>query len=311
MTSLAPLPVGPVRRVAFLGTPSLAVPVLEALVNDGLHVAHVVTRVDKRRGRGSDLSPSPVKECAERLGLVVGHSVDELLEIHRREPIDLGVVVAYGALIKAHVLCELPMVNIHVSLLPRWRGAAPIERALLAGDSETGVCIMQVEEGLDTGGVLASARMPISSDTTADDIRAHLVAAGTELLLAQLRSGLSAPVPQVGEPTHAAKIEPAELRIDWSHDAATISRLIRLGGAWTTHRGRRLKIHVAEVRSNPSDSGPVDRGAIRIVDGDVVVGTAAGVLVLRSVQPEGKNRMDAVSWSNGAKLGRDEAFGDG
>lgn len=151
MTALAPLPTGPVRRVAFLGTPALAVPVLEALVNDGIEVAHVVTRADKRRGRGSDLMPSPVKECAQRLGLPVGHAVDELLDLHRRKPVDLGVVVAYGALVKPHVLRELPMVNIHVSLLPRWRGAAPIERALLAGDTETGVCIMQVEEGLDTG----------------------------------------------------------------------------------------------------------------------------------------------------------------
>ncbi|MFM8563389.1 MAG: methionyl-tRNA formyltransferase, partial [Acidimicrobiia bacterium] len=229
MTALAPLPSGPVRRVAFLGTPALAVPVLEALVNDGVEVTHVVTRADKRRGRGSELSPSPVKECARRLGLSVGHSVDELLDGHRRRPIDLCVVVAYGALIKPHVLRVLPMVNIHVSLLPRWRGAAPVERALLAGDSETGVCIMQVEEGLDTGGVLASARMPIGTDTTADDIRARLIADGTALLLRQLRDGLSVPVPQVGEPTHAAKIEPGELRIDWSRDAATISRLIRLG----------------------------------------------------------------------------------
>jgi len=255
--------------------------------------------------------PSPVKECAQRLGLPVGHAVDELLDLHRREPVDLGVVVAYGALVKPHVLRELPMVNIHVSLLPRWRGAAPIERALLAGDTETGVCIMQVEEGLDTGGVLATARMPIDERTTADDIRARLIADGTALLLRQLRDGLSVPVPQEGEPTHAAKIEPGELRIEWSRDAATISRLIRLGGAWTTHRGRRLKIHVADVRPSSSENGSLEGGAIRTVDGHVVVGTADGVLVLRTVQAEGKNRMDAGAWANGAQLTSGEVLGDG
>jgi len=310
MTALAPLPNGPVRRVAFLGTPALAVPVLEALVNDGVEVAHVVTRADKRRGRGSELSPSPVKECARRWGLPVGHSVDELLDVHRRRPIELGVVVAYGALIKPHVLREMPMVNIHVSLLPRWRGAAPIERALLAGDTETGVCIMQVEEGLDTGGVLASACMPIGTDTTADDIRARLIADGTRLLLDQLRAGPSTPVPQSGEPTHAAKIEAAELRIDWSRSAEEISRLVRLGGAWTTHRGRRVKIHVARtVASTGGD--PARPGRLRLEGGGVSVATGSGELSVAVLQAEGKTRMDAVAWANGAQLTDLEVFGDG
>lgn len=310
MTALAPLPRGPVRRVAFLGTPALAVPVLEALVNDGVEVAHVVTRADKRRGRGSELSPSPVKECARRLGLSVGHSVDGLLDVHRHASIDLCVVVAYGALIKPHVLRVLPMVNIHVSLLPRWRGAAPVERALLAGDSETGVCIMQVEEGLDTGGVLASARMTIDHDTTADDIRAQLIADGTRLLLDQLRAGPSTPVPQSGEPTHAAKIEAAELHIDWSRPAEEISRLVRLGGAWTTHRGRRVKIHVARaVASAGVDSGRP--GRLRREGAEVSVTTGDGELWVSVLQAEGKTRMDAVAWANGAQFTDLEVFGDG
>ena len=304
MTLLAPLPTGPVRRVAFLGTPAMAVPVLDALVGAGIDVARVITRVDKRRGRGSELMPSPVKERAEQLGLSVGHRVDDLLDVHAHTPIDLGVVVAYGALIKPHVLQVLPMVNIHVSLLPRWRGAAPIERALLAGDTETGVCIMQVEEGLDTGGVLASSRMAIHAETTADDIRSRLIADGTDLLLRQLRDGLSAPVPQVGEATHASKIEPAELRIDWARDAAQISRLVRLGGAWTTHRGKRLKIHAADVR--PVSCGV---GVVRVVDGDVLVGASDGALALRIVQAEGKTRMDAGAWANGAQLSPNEILG--
>jgi len=309
MTALAPLPNGPVRRVAFLGTPALAVPVLEALVNDGVEVAHVVTRADKRRGRGFELSASPVRECARRWGLPVGHSVDELLDVHRRRPIELGVVVAYGALIKPHVLREMPMVNIHVSLLPRWRGAAPIERALLAGDTETGVCIMQVEEGLDTGGVLASACMPIGRDTTADDIRSRLIADGTTLLLRQLRDGLSVPVPQEGEPTHAAKIEPGELRIDWSRSAEEISRLVRLGGAFTTHRGGRLKVHRAEVIDTESTHrGP---GSVRVARDSIEIGAGIGAIRLIEVQPENKARMNASAWANGAKPGSDEVLGGG
>ena len=306
MTQLAPLPKGPIRRVAFLGTPALAVPVLDAIVAAGLDVAHVITRADKRRARGPELSPSPVKECALGHGLTVGHGVDELLERHAEHPIDLGIVVAYGALIKPHILRVIPMVNIHVSLLPRWRGAAPIERALLAGDAETGVCIMQVEEGLDTGGVLAEARMPIDDRTTANDIRSRLIADGTALLLEQLRSGLSVPRPQVGDPTHAAKIEAHELRIDWARDAAYISRLVRLGGAWTTHRGRRLKIHAAETTE-----GNLEPGRIRAVAGEVVIGTGAGSLVVREVQLEGKSRIAASAWANGAQFAPNEVLGDG
>lgn len=305
MTHLAPLPSGPVRRVAFLGTPAMAVPVLDALVDADFDVAMVISRIDKRRGRGSDVVPSPVKERALALGIPVGHRVDELLDLHAREPVDLAVVVAYGALIKAHVLQVLPMVNIHVSLLPRWRGAAPIERALLAGDEETGVCIMQVEEGLDTGGVLALARMPIGADTTADDIRSRLIVDGTDLLLGLLRHGMGVPVPQVGEPSSAPKIDPSELRIRWSGEARELSRLVRVGDAWTMFRGKRVKIHSVTVHDDSFDPG-----TIRVIDDAVMVGTANGSIRLGVVQPEGKNRMDARSWVNGLQLSSSESFDD-
>ena len=137
----------PPRRLVYFGTPEMAVAPLEALVHAGFEVAAVVTRVDKRRGRGSDLLPSPVKRAAIALGLPVFHQVDDVLALGA----DLGVVVAFGQLIKPHALAALPMVNLHFSLLPRWRGAAPVERALLAGDDVTGVCLMQLDEGLDTG----------------------------------------------------------------------------------------------------------------------------------------------------------------
>lgn len=205
---LAPLPKGPVRRVAFLGTPDMAVPVLRALVGAGIEVVHVITRADKRRARGNDLHPSPVKAAALELGLNVSHTPHDLIEVHQQKPFDLAVVVAYGALIKVPVLQVVPMLNLHVSLLPRWRGAAPIERALLSGDEQTGVCLMQVEEGLDTGAVLGRSTMAITASTTADEIRSTLMEAGTQLLLDQLRDGLREPVAQQGESTYAKRLNP-------------------------------------------------------------------------------------------------------
>ena len=295
--SLAPLPVGAVQRVAFLGTPELAVPVLRSLVENGIEVGHVITRVDKRRARGNDLYPSPVKVAALELGLTVSHKVDDLLELHRISPFDLAVVVAYGALIKPHVLTEIPMVNLHVSLLPKWRGAAPIERALLAGDTQTGVCLMQIEEGLDTGGVIGVRTMAITDSTTADDIRSQLIAEGSQLLIEQLKSGLDPVVPQTGRATYAEKIDSSELRINWSNSAREISRLIRLGNAWTIFRGKRLKIHHADV--NLETSGEV--GSLVVTKNSVWVATSSGFLELKIVQPEGKPRMDIVSWINGTQ----------
>ena len=293
MTDLAPLPSGPVRRVVFLGTPTMAVPTLRALVHGGIEVAHVVTRADKRRGRGNELSPSPVKQAALELGLPVSHAVDDVLEV----PCDLGVVVAYGALIKPHVLTRLPMVNLHFSLLPRWRGAAPVERALLAGDTETGVCLMRVDVGLDTGGVLDRRSMAIDATTTADDVRARLVADGTDMLLTALRHGLPIEVPQAGEAVYADKITPDDLRIDWAAAAHQAVRQTRVGGAWTTWNQKRFKIHDARTAA-PFDGGP---GLCRVIDGRVLVNTALESLELLSVQPEGKASMSATAWANGAR----------
>src|SRR4029077_17512102 len=182
-------------RLAFLGTPEAAVPALRALVEDGHDIAVVITQPDRKRGRGGALVPSPVKAAAVELGLPVEHDVDAVLG----KGVELGVVVAFGKLGKAHVHDEVPMVNVHFSLLPRWRGAAPLERAILAGDSETGVCLMELEEGLDTGPVYACESLPIGPEETAADLRARLVDAGTELLVRALRAGLGTPTPQDGE----------------------------------------------------------------------------------------------------------------
>jgi methionyl-tRNA formyltransferase len=260
-------------RIAYLGTPEMAVPPLRALVEAGHDVALVVSRADARRGRGSGTAASPVKAAAMELGIPVTAVVDDVLALD--PPAELGVVVAFGRIIEPHVLAALPMVNVHFSLLPRWRGAAPVERAILAGDEVTGVCVMDVEEGLDTGAVYASAELPIGPDETAEELRARLVEAGTDLLVDTLSSELDTPAPQVGEAAYAAKIDPAELEIDWSRPPVELHRLVRVGGAWTTHQGKRLKVW----RSRLGDDGDLE---------------------LVEVQPEGKGRMPFRDWANGA-----------
>jgi methionyl-tRNA formyltransferase len=278
----APPPAAPPRRLAFLGTPELAVTPLRSLVAAGFEIGLVVSQPDKRRGRGGTLVPSPVKAVATELGLPVSDRVDDVIEAG----VDLGVVVAFGRLIRPHVLEQVPMVNLHFSLLPRWRGAAPVERAILAGDDRTGVDLMAVEEGLDTGGIYARSEISIGHDDTLDDLRGRLVDAGTELLLDALRSGLGAARPQEGEPTYAAKVAPEELEIDWSGPAIDLHRTVRLGGAWTSHRGKRLKVWRTHVP--PQGDGPV------VPAGD-------GPVELVEVQPEGRARLAARDWANGAR----------
>lgn len=271
----------------------MAVPPLRALTAAGFEVALVVTRIDKRRGRGSQLMPSEVKTAAVELGLPVSHFVDDVLQAGA----DLGVVVAYGQLIKPHVLDVLPMVNLHFSLLPRWRGAAPVERALLAGDSETGVCLMQLDEGLDTGPVYRREIVPISPSTTAAQLRRELVEVGTQVLVEELRAGLGETQPQSGEPTNAAKIRAEELQIDWSRQPAEVDRLVRLGGAWTTLRGRRLRIVVSEsIDANAPSSNEL-------------IGDRIGGLRLVTVQPEGRAAMPFDAFARGARLEEIEQLG--
>lgn len=276
-----------------MGTPDAAVEALRALHGAEYDIALVVTRADKRRGRGAALSASPVKAAALELGLPVSHRVDDV----RETGAELGVVVAFGQLIKPPVLAEVPMVNLHFSLLPRWRGAAPVERAILAGDTETGVCLMELEEGLDTGPVLARRVVAIGPDVTASELRAELSAAGTELLLSELRAGLSAPTAQAGKATYAAKIDAAELHLDWTWPAVQVHRVIRVGRAWTTFRGARLGV-VRAARAAPLEAGgPLGPGE---VDG-VRVGTGDGPLELIEVHPEGRAAMSAAAWVNGAR----------
>lgn len=242
--------------------------------------------------------PSPVKAAAQELGLPVTDRVDDVVGTGA----ELGVVVAYGRLIKPHILDVLPMVNIHFSLLPRWRGAAPVERAILAGDPVTGVCVMALEEGLDTGLVYAYTSLTIGDDETAEELRARLVDAGTGMLLHLLETGLPEGRPQHGEPTYAAKIEPEEHHLDWSRPAVDLHRVVRLGQAWTTFRDRRLRVLRARVAPGEALApGEIDAPALR-------VGTGAGALELVDVQPEGKAPQPAQAWRNGARLQAGERF---
>lgn len=265
-------------------------PPLRALVAAGFPVEIVVTNPDRRRGRGGATTPTPVKAAATELGLPVAHEVDAVLGAS----LDLGVVVAFGQIIRPHVLAELAMVNLHFSLLPRWRGAAPVERAVLAGDTVTGVDLMDVAEDLDTGDIRARTELEIGLDETADELRDRLVAAGSELLVTSLRTGLPAPRPQEGTPTYAAKITAEDLRIDWDAPTEYIHRQVRVGGAWTTRDGERFKVW----------------RTARVVTGDGVVHpTGDGHIELLEVQPAGKPRMDARAWANGAHWSAGDRLG--
>lgn len=283
------------RRLAYLGTPATAVPPLQALASAGQRPEVVVTRPDRRRGRGPATSPSPVKQAAAQLGIPVVHDVRALLTAG----LDLGVVVAYGRIVPADVLAVMPMVNLHFSLLPRWRGAAPVERALLAGDRTTGVCVMRVEEGLDTGPVYASEETPIGDLDDLSSLRERLVAVGTRLLVATLSGPLPEPRSQVGEATYAEKIDPAELRLDWEQPADTLARLVRLGRAWTTLRGRRLR--VLRAAPEPGDRGSGGPGPPPGTLDGASVATADGRLRLLVVQPEGGGAMTMDDWVRGAR----------
>jgi len=199
------------RPLVFLGTPVAAATILSELILGGFEIAHVITRADARRGRGSSTTPSPVKQVAVDNAIDVSHDMTWLKENSEREM--LGIVVAYGKIIPASVLSHTPMVNVHFSLLPRWRGAAPVERAILAGDATTGVCIMNVEETIDTGDVFAQRGMNILDSHTAANLTTDLALLGAELLVDTLNSGLGAGVPQEGETTYATKVSTDELRL--------------------------------------------------------------------------------------------------
>jgi methionyl-tRNA formyltransferase len=291
-----------VARFAFLGTPEMAVGPLRALVAAGHDITLCITRPDRRRGRGGTVTPSPVKEAAVSLGIAVSHSIDDVA----MSGADLAVVVAYGRIIPEGLLNLVPMVNLHFSLLPRWRGAAPVERAILAGDHETGVCVMRVEAGLDTGPVYARRVVPVDDEVDLPTLQRELVEVGSALLVETLArgvAGLPTPRPQQGEPTIAAKVTNEDLHLDWDEPAAQLGRVVRLGRAWTSFRGNRLGI----LKSRPGAEA-VDQGLPGTLIGASVV-TGEGTLSLLEVQPESRSPMPAEDWLRGIRPAEGERLG--
>lgn len=281
----------------------MAVPPLHALVAAGHDVVLCVTRPDRRRGRGATKTPNPVKEAALQLGIPVSQDMNDLAGIDA----ELAVVVAFGRIIPASVLQKLPMVNVHFSLLPRWRGAAPVERAILAGDAETGVCLMEVAEGLDTGDVYAVRSVPMDDEVTLSELRSRLVDTACDLLVDTVKDGLKGlpeATPQRGEVTVAEKITREDLRLDWSQPAEQLHRVVRLEHAWTTFRGKRLGVLEAHVAATRPDQS-LAPGTLM---GTSVV-TGAGILELRRVQPESRSPMSADEWLRGVHPEENERLG--
>src|SRR3954447_9105701 len=303
-------------RVVFAGTPAVAVPSLQAIIGSRRHdVVAVVTRPDKPAGRGRDLRSSPVKEIA------AGHDIpvlqprrpgdDDFLQQLRDLAPDCCPVVAYGALLPPSALA-VPAhgwVNLHFSLLPAWRGAAPVQHAILAGDEITGATTFLIEEGLDSGPVYGMLTAEIGARETAGQLLERLAHDGAGLLLATLdgiADGSLRPQPQAADGvTIAGKLTSGDARVDWSAPALRVDRLVRActpaPGAWTTFRGRRLKLAPVVPVDDPDaiDLGP---GLLRVTDG-VLVGTGSGAVRLGDVQPEGRAAMAAAAWARGVRLG--------
>jgi methionyl-tRNA formyltransferase len=315
-----------VLRVAFAGTPEFALPALAALLAHQQLVG-VLTQPDRPQGRGRKLASSPVKNAALAAGVPLAQpgslrgAAGEAAraELRRWDP-DVLVVVAYGLILPAEVLAlpRFGCLNIHASLLPRWRGAAPIQRAILAGDAESGVSIMQMDAGLDTGPVLLTRRCAITRDHTAGRLGAELAALGAAALLEALgglASGNLRSVPQPTEGvTYAAKVDKSEARIDWSRDALSIERQVRAFNprpvAETSLGGEQLRIYAAEAempRSGSQNSGtggdPLDPGTIIDILGDsMLVSCGTGVLSVTEVQLAGRRPVGVRDFSNSRAL---------
>lgn len=296
-------------RVVFFGTPDFAVPSLRALIEEGAEVSAVITQPDRPQGRSrSRLVAPPVKVAAEALKLPVLQPErprgDLFLTNLRRLTPDLGVVVAYGHLLRPEVLAipHRGMLNVHASLLPRHRGAAPVQAALLAGDRETGVSIMQMDAGLDTGPVLHRAATLIHHEESAGELTERLAALGAKALIEALvllqRGELRAQPQDVSRATYAPKVEREQARIDWNRPAELVARTIRAfdpwPGAWTTLEGCEIKLFGA--RSEERQGQP---GELLAVAPALLVGTSSTAVAIDEVQPAGRRRMGAPDWARG------------
>jgi methionyl-tRNA formyltransferase len=282
-------------RLAFLGTPEAAVPSLRALVDAGHDVELVITRPDRRRGRGAALSPSPVKAAAESLGLPVSHRLADLEDLD----VERGVVVAYGAMIPEALLQGVPMLNVHFSLLPRWRGAAPVQRAILAGDEETGVAIISLERSLDTGPVHLERRVRVE-EKSANELTSELAVVGATALIEVLATPelLGHPRVQDGEVTYAEKLTKETFHLTPVMTTSLALRTVRLGGAYLVVADKRLGV----ASAHPVDDA-LEPGLMARVEGTIVAGVNGGAIRLEDVRPEGSKTMGASSWWSGRQYG--------
>jgi methionyl-tRNA formyltransferase len=307
-------------RVVFMGTPDFAVPVLTGIIGHGHEVVAVYTREPAPAGRGMDLRKSPVHATAERFGIPVltpkTLRTEEAAETFRSHAADVAVVVAYGMILPKPILDapELGCLNLHASLLPRWRGAAPIQRAIMAGDAESGVAVMRMEEGLDTGPVGMVEKVAIGRDMTAGELHDRLAAIGADLMVRALaalsRGGLAfTPQPEEGV-TYAKKITNDDARIDWSAGAASVHDLVRglspFPGAFTTvdcGKGpERLKV-LRTVRTDPAGA------AGTALDDTLTVACGSGSVRLVEVQRAGSRPMRAEDFLRGTRIPAGTRFG--
>jgi len=309
-------------RVVFAGTPRTAVPSLAALLQSRHEVVAVLTRPDAAAGRGRRVEASPVAMAAEADGLEVlkprtARDPDFLDRLRALEP-DCAPVVAYGALLPPATL-EIPRhgwVNLHFSLLPAWRGAAPVQRAVLAGDEMTGASTFQIEEGLDTGPVYGVITEPIKSTDTSGDLLERLSQAGARLLVATLdgiESGELVPVRQPADGiTYAHKLTVDDGRVVWSAAAVHVDRQIRActpdPGAWTTFRGERVKLDPIRPLQPAAAGRPLAPGELAVEKRTVLVGTGTGPMQLGTLQAQGKRRMPAPDWARGVRARSGERF---
>ena len=296
-------------RLIFAGTPEPAVVALQKLIDSDHEVLAVLTRPDARRGRGRTLHPSPVKELAEK------HGIEVLTPVSLRDDpavrtrlTDLAPdaipVVAYGNLIPEDML-DIPRhgwVNLHFSLLPQWRGAAPVQAAIKNGDVTTGATTFRIDAGLDTGDVLGTIGEDIGPHDTAEDLLTRLAHSGARLLvdtMTALGNGEITPVPQPADGTYARKITPEDAQVSWTAPSIEIDRAVRAHtpapGAWTTWDGQRVKLGPVE----PVETGDLGPGEVRVEKNAVYVGTGTTDVKLGTIQPPGKKMMEAAAWARG------------
>ncbi|WP_375432097.1 methionyl-tRNA formyltransferase [uncultured Friedmanniella sp.] len=305
-------------RIVFAGTPEVSLAPLEALLSSRHEVVAVLTRPDAPSGRGKRLQPSPVAARAAELGLETltprRPREPEFVERLRQLAPDCVPVVAYGALLPQQVL-DVPtrgFVNLHFSLLPAWRGAAPVQHAVIAGDAVTGATTFQIVLELDAGPTYLEVREPVGAVDTAGDLLQRLSVTGAELLVRTLdgiEDGTLTAIPQPADGvSFAPKLSVDDARIDWTAPAEVVDRVIRgctpAPGAWTTFRGERLKVGPAR----PGDVS-LPPGALSVTKNAVHVGTGTAALLLGTVQPAGKRAMTAADWARGSALGSDDLLG--